>query len=521
MFRAAKLDTGLFEEIKSDTTASGQAFLVVIVVSLATGVGAGIAGIFQWAGEWSIWLLLVFVVSSIVSWILLSFLAYLVGARLLKKGQAPVTFKTILRTIGFSTSPLLLGFFLFIPVAGAYLCFAGVIWTLIAEVVAIRQVINFSTTRAIISCFICWCACLLIGILLSIMISAVFIDGNIIVFGTFNRQVNSTVRPYRFSITAWEIKTIPHEISQWIHGSDRNLDNTDSLVTEYFSNPDEQSGTMENTIEFILEKQVKEVLFEQDISGFPPVNLKLDTMPDLLVVSPRDRIESIREIMLDNDLAVQEMEDIESSIDDLEVSSLVVKIGGFAGTYPSLVTNDASLQYTVNAAVEEWVHQYLAFRPLGFRYVLDLLGLARDYEIATINETVAGMVSDEISDLILGRYYPEHQQSEKQPSDFDLEMRDIRLTVDNYLAKGQIDQAEEYMESKRQQLVSEGYYIRKLNQAYFAWHGTYADEPASVSPIGIELRQLRDKFDSIKEFLDVVSVMTSRQDLQEKIEEIE
>ena len=131
------------------------------------------------------------------------------------------------------------------------------------------------------------------------------------------------------------------------------------------------------------------------------------------------------------------------------------------------------------------------------------------------------MVSDEISDLILDRYYPEHQQSEKQPSDFDLEMRDIRLTVDNYLAKGQIDQAEEYMESKRQQLVSEGYYIRKLNQAYFAWHGTYADEPASVSPIGIELRQLRDKFDSIKEFLDVVSVMTSRQDLQEKIEEIE
>jgi hypothetical protein len=521
MFRAARLDTTLFEEVKSDTTANGQALLVVIVVSLVTGVGAGIAGVFQWAGEWSIWLLLVFVVSSIVSWILLSFLVYLVGARLLKRGQAPVTFKTVLRTVGFSASPLLLGFFLFIPVAGIYLCFAGVIWTLIAEVIAVRQVIDFSSTCAIINCFVCWCACLLIGVLLSVMISAVFIDGNSIVFGNFNRQVNSTVRPYRFSITAWEIKTIPHEVSQWIHGSDKNFDNTGNLVTEYFTNPDKRSITMDNTLELILEEQVKEVLIEQDIFGFPPVNLKLGTMPNLLVVSPRDRIESIREIMLNNDLTVQEMEDIESSVDDLNVSSLVVKIGGFAGAYPSLVTNDAGLQYTVSTAVEEWVHQYLAFRPLGFRYVLDLLGLARDYEIATMNETVAGMVSDEISAMILDRYYPEHKQSEKQPSDFDLEMRDIRLMVDNYLAGGQIDQAEEYMESKRQQLVSEGYFIRKLNQAYFAWHGTYADEPASVSPIGIELRQLRDQFDSTKEFLDAVSVMTSRQDLKEKIEEIE
>lgn len=521
MFRAAKIDTSLYEEVKSDTTANGQAFLVVIMASLATGVGVGIAGVFKWAGEWSIWLLLVIVVSSIISWVFLSFLTYLVGVRLLKRGQTPVAFKMILRTIGFSASPLLLGFFLFIPIAGACLWFAGLVWALIAGVIAIKETIGLSTTRALICCFISWCACLLTGIFLSVLISAVFIDGNVIVFGNFNRQVNSTVRPYQFSITAWEIKTIPHEISQWIHAGDKNFDDAGNLVTEYFSDPDIRSKTMENTIELILEKQVEEILIEQGIYSFPPVNLKLDTMPNLLVVSPQDRIESIRKIMLDNDLTIKEMEEIESSIDNLNVSSLVVGIGGFGGAYPSFIANDASLQYTVSTAVEEWVHQYLAFRPLGFRYVLDLLGIARDYEIATMNETVAGMVSDEISTIILDRYYPEHEHPEKQASDFDLEMRDIRLMVDSYLAKGQIDQAEEYMEIKRQQLASKGYYIRKLNQAYFAWHGTYADEPASVSPIGTELRQLRNQFDLIKKFLDAVSVMTSRQDLKEKIEEIE
>jgi hypothetical protein len=77
------------------------------------------------------------------------------------------------------------------------------------------------------------------------------------------------------------------------------------------------------------------------------------------------------------------------------------------------------------------------------------------------------------------------------------------------------------MEAMHLQLVSKGYNVRKLNQAYFAWHGTYADEAASVSPIGIELRQLRNQFDSIKEFLDVVSVITSRQDLKEKIAAIQ
>jgi len=205
----------------------------------------------------------------------------------------------------------------------------------------------------------------------------------------------------------------------------------------------------------------------------------------------------------------------------LDVSSLIVRTGGYGGLYPSLVTNSASLKSTIDTAVEEWVHQYLAFKPLGFRYVLDLLGIARNYEIATMNETVASMVSEEIGTIVYDRYYPEQEESEEDTSEFDREMRDIRLAVDDYLARGEVEQAEEFMERRRLQLASKGHYIRKLNQAYFAWHGTYADEPSSVSPIGVELSRLRSKCGSVREFLDTVAEMTSRQDLKDTVESLQ
>ncbi|GAI75463.1 unnamed protein product [marine sediment metagenome] len=96
-------------------------------------------------------------------------------------------------------------------------------------------------------------------------------------------------------------------------------------------------------------------------------------------------------------------------------------------------------------------------------------------------------------------------------------MREIRKMVDKYLARGEIEQAEEFMKQKRQYLDSMGHYIRKLNQAYFAFHGTYADRPTSISPIGLELKELRSQSASLKDFLNAVAIMTSRQDLRDSI----
>lgn len=92
-------------------------------------------------------------------------------------------------------------------------------------------------------------------------------------------------------------------------------------------------------------------------------------------------------------------------------------------------------------------------------------------------------------------------------------MREIRSAVDKLLANREIERAEELMEKRRQYLASKGYHIRKLNQAYFAFHGAYADEPTSVNPIGAQMREWRSRSTSLREFLSTVSAMTSRHDL--------
>jgi hypothetical protein len=88
-------------------------------------------------------------------------------------------------------------------------------------------------------------------------------------------------------------------------------------------------------------------------------------------------------------------------------------------------------------------------------------------------------------------------------------MRQIRQNVDAYLAAGQIDQAEQYMNEQRNYLQTQGYYIRKLNQAYFAFYGTYADTPAYIDPIGTAIQDIRNQRSSLKDFLNAVDHVTS------------
>ncbi len=87
----------------------------------------------------------------------------------------------------------------------------------------------------------------------------------------------------------------------------------------------------------------------------------------------------------------------------------------------------------------------------------------------------------------------------------------------SYLSQGDIEGAERYMEERRQVFLAHGYQIRKLNQAYFAFHGIYGQGPASVSPIHGELKQLRARNPSLKDFLRSVSGMRSYADLLEAL----
>lgn len=379
----------------------------------------------------------------------------------------------------------------------------------------------------------------------------------------FDARLSSAVKPYRFSVAAWEFSALTESLTKSVGPREEKVEGGEDEVAEYFSlvtridalksqiraksngtasgdsasralqlrELQERQATLAGTVERTLKKQVRETLTGQGIfhpldrfiklkGSFPPLSFTLERPPYLLVISPRERIETIRTVLLRQDIGVPEMGNIEAEVDALGVSSLVVELGGLGLTYPTLVTNVGNLRFVLDTAAHEWLHQYLAFQPLGFRYLLDLSGVSRNYEIAMMNETVADIVGREISAEAIEKYYPDHGKGYSQKEagelefDFDREMREIRKTVDRYLVRGEIEAAETFMEQRRQFLETKGYYLRKLNQAYFAFHGKYADRPAFISPIGLELKELRVRSDSLKEFLDKMAVMTGRHDLK-------
>ena len=167
-------------------------------------------------------------------------------------------------------------------------------------------------------------------------------------------------------------------------------------------------------------------------------------------------------------------------------------------------------------------------RPLGWHY-------ADSGQLTTINETVASIFGQEIGQKVLERYYPEYAPKkikrrhnigwEPPPQapyafDFGREMRETRLQVDKLLAEGKIKEAEEYMQDRRLIFIENGYlYLRKLNQAYFAFHGSYATGPGAIDPIGPLLKRLRLRHDSLKSFTDAIQGITTYDDLEQILAE--
>ena len=111
----------------------------------------------------------------------------------------------------------------------------------------------------------------------------------------------------------------------------------------------------------------------------------------------------------------------------------------------------------------------------------------------------------------------------RSPPEFDFraEMREIRVAVDAMLMEGKIKEAESYMEERRRVFIENGYNIRRLNQAYFAFHGAYADQPggaAGEDPVGEAVRNLRAKSETLADFVKRIAWVTSYERLQKMVE---
>jgi hypothetical protein len=149
MIRAAKLDAQLYEEVEADKGAMGQAMGVVILSSLAAGVGA--VQQTGWGG------ILIATFSALIGWYFWALLTYLIGTKLLPEPQTQADYGQLLRTIGFSSSPGLIRLAGIVPgLAGIVFIVAG-IWMLIAMVIAVRQALDYrGTLRAVGVCIIGW-----------------------------------------------------------------------------------------------------------------------------------------------------------------------------------------------------------------------------------------------------------------------------------------------------------------------------------------------------------------------------
>ena len=149
MIRAAKLDRDLYEEVEADTGATGQATLVVVLSSIAAGIGS--------AGAGGLKGLLFGALSALAAWYIWAFLTYFIGTRLLPESQTEADVGQLLRTTGFSSSPGLLRILGILPGFTIIVFLGCAVWMLVAMVIAVRQALDYQGTgRAIAVCLIGW-----------------------------------------------------------------------------------------------------------------------------------------------------------------------------------------------------------------------------------------------------------------------------------------------------------------------------------------------------------------------------
>ena len=154
--RAAILDATLYDTVKNDNTATIQAFKAVLVASIATGLGWGVSIVIEDGFAWLTWGLLLGIVLAISTWVLWSFITYIIGTRVFRKHDTAATYRELLRTTGFANSPATIGVFIFIPFVGWLMIPITFIWTLVAGVIAVRQTLAFSTWRAVGTYLVGW-----------------------------------------------------------------------------------------------------------------------------------------------------------------------------------------------------------------------------------------------------------------------------------------------------------------------------------------------------------------------------
>ena len=371
-------------------------------------------------------------------------------------------------------------------------------------------------------------------------------------------DIELAAAPYTYSILSWELSHLSHKWTRklgglWPGGGELTREEQVAQVQEFFSlgqqhreiggklrraalsYPGKAAGNSEAgatpppavayltavmernrarraellpAVEGIVEAELSRILTEEGLTTrwlgvFPPVDVVFGSPPSMLVLSPRERIYRQQAILVQPDLSDEVKEELEAlALESANLSAVVERTGGLS-VYPSIVLDTAGLRNALEVVSHEWVHHWLFFRPLGRNFQ----GSA---EMLTLNETAATIAGEELGDRVYTALTGEAVtrpwlRSAPGLFDFNAEMRQTRRRAEELLARGDVTGAEAYMEERRRLFVAAGYNLRKLNQAYFAFHGSYATGPGSLSPVGDQLRELRRRSGSLWQFLETVA----------------
>jgi len=389
------------------------------------------------------------------------------------------------------------------------------------------------------------------------------------------RSVTDKVRlitaPYEFEFVSWTVDALWAKVLQFTLGEERYLSTAawhdivlaynrlmdgifadEAELTRIFADPGiadpmresedlrdglaekrRQQSERQNLVESILQEQVSAELRREGFAlggeVIPPVLFRFSQIPMGLIVSPRGVIRQDANIQLIPGLPLERQIALEQETErTLDVSALVVPFGGL-GTFPTMIMESTWTNWVVEAVTHEWTHIYLFPTPLGLGY--DALP-----ELRTINETAATLMGKTIGARVIRNYYPELAgllpsspgsaaglAAPKPDFDYQREMYITRVEADRLLAEGRIEAAEAYMEQRRvyimEHFAEHGRVIRRLNQAFFAFYGSYADSPGvrGEDPVGPAVVALFALCPSPGAFLRAVSQVSSLGQLQQLV----
>lgn len=333
---------------------------------------------------------------------------------------------------------------------------------------------------------------------------------------------------------AAQLSAAKANLDQAVAANDANaIQSEETLVQSLTAQRNEIRDKVEERLEAEISKQVIKLDLHQ--SGkfiWPPIDFRFEEPPSIIVTSPRHTIRLGEVKLVIPHIPEDEKQRIEREIAENDnLSAAVLRTGGLA-TYPNIIPYNLKLLPMLEIAAHEWIHAYLLFQPLGRAYW-------QNSDMTSLNETLADIAGDEIGRLtyteITGQNIQtsipppsvlaeQQQQAENEDDNIDEEksgadqfdfrqfMYETRINTDELLQQGQIDAAEKYMETRRLELLNQGYYIRKINQAYFAFHGLYAAGVASTSPLANQIWQLRQKAGNAGKLIKMLQTVNSWQD---------